>query len=261
MSPTSSQFPNYDVFLGDAWGFGNEIVCPWLTLASNVVVGTNPPYSAADFLSVYPAFGGTVQMFSGIVANGSPVVTGITSTTGLLPGQVLAPFYMVQNIPVALPFQSGTVILTVDSPTQVTLNYAAIADGTQMAVYTAPFIPLIVINLYVTLASASLVYNRWMDHWYLGMSLYIAHYLTLYLREAGSNVPVPANLSPGMIAQMGAAIGFVTNKAAGSVSMGSQSVTGPGTGFETWGAWNLTSYGQLFITIANVMGGGPMFLW
>src|SRR5215469_66331 len=119
MSPTSSQFPNYDTLIGTAWGFGQEVVCPWSTFASNVVIGTNPPYYLSDFLSVYPQFGGTTQSFNGTVSNGSPVITDIPSTTGLLVGQVLAPFYMVQNVPVQLPFSSGTVIQSVDSPTQV----------------------------------------------------------------------------------------------------------------------------------------------
>lgn len=60
---------------------------------------------------------------TGVITDGSPVVTGLASTTGLV----------VDTWGVASgAFQSGTRILSIDSATQVTLSNPAIASGTDI---------------------------------------------------------------------------------------------------------------------------------
>lgn len=59
------------------------------------------------------------------------------------------------------------------------------------------------------------------------------------------------------IAAQGLAGGIQTSKSVGDVSVGYQALTA----LEDWGAWNLTSYGQLLATMARVMGSGPMVIW
>lgn len=59
------------------------------------------------------------------------------------------------------------------------------------------------------------------------------------------------------IAAQGLAGGIQTSKSVGDVSVGYQALTS----LEDWGAWNLTSYGQLLATMAKTVGAGPMVIW
>jgi len=51
--------PDYNSLLAELWGWPDEGGPAFATLsaASNVVVGTNPPYALTDFLGFYPQFG------------------------------------------------------------------------------------------------------------------------------------------------------------------------------------------------------------
>lgn len=60
---------------------------------------------------------------TGVITDGSPVVTGLASTTGLVAGTWGV---------ASGAFQSGTRILSIDSATQVTLSNPAIASGTDI---------------------------------------------------------------------------------------------------------------------------------
>ena len=100
--------PDYSAFLQQAWGSGYESGMSPLGSASNIVVGSNPPYAAADLYAFYPKF----------------------------------------------------------------------ADQNT--------IPVAVVNAYISLASASLVEARWgAETWPIARALFVAHYLTLYLRSDG----------------------------------------------------------------------------
>jgi hypothetical protein len=119
-----------------------------------------------------------------------------------------------------------------------------------MTIYWAPLAPIQVICAYIALASASLVQARWLDTWWLGMALYVAHFLTLYLRSDGfANTPESA-------ATRGLTQGITIAASAGSVSQGLQPVGGQ----DDWGSWAQTSYGSLLIDQAKGIGAGPMFV-
>lgn len=102
-----------------------------------------------------------------------------------------------------------------------------------------------VMTMFVNLASASLSQERWQDSWSLGMALFIAHYATLFQQSSTS---VMAGLSKGV----------QVSKGAGDVSTSYQAIT---QGWESWGAFNLTLYGQQLMTMAKVVGAGPMWIW
>jgi hypothetical protein len=64
-------------------------------------------------------------------------------------------------------------------------------------------------------------------------------------------------LTGSQIAAQGLAGGIQTSKSVGDVSVGYQVLTS----LEAWGQWTLTLYGQQLVTMAKVMGQGPMVIW
>lgn len=321
--------PNFNAWLETAWGAGSEfsVVCGAFYGATNLVFGQNPPYFLDDFKSIYPKFFGLPTALSGCGTTISTNQVTVPSTVGLDYGQ------FVQSNGV---FPPGTVITGIGSNT-VTLNNNALvttASATLM-IYEASPIPTGVILMYLNLAYASLVQERWQEQWYVAMGLFIAHYCTLYAKSDASAVfetlqttthsEVPVGAVPGtvytlssappggslqtltknglfrtpgvdyvlsgstitltvptvlndvlfavwpvqtqtftanapngaQIAAQGLAGGIQTSKSVGDVSVSYQVLTA----LESWGAWNLTSYGQQLVTMARVIGSGPMVIW
>jgi hypothetical protein len=254
-------WPNFELFIGETWGFPNEIAGPGFNAASGIVVGANPPYSVTDFLSIYPNFGGVPLILTGVITQGSAVITGLSTTAGVLPGQPVSPSIPIPN-PItgqpelqAGPFPNGTTVASVDSASQITVSQPATVDGTQVAIYNSMWVPPVVIAMYVNLASASLVQARWGAAWQIGMSWFICHFCVLWLRSAGD----PAT-SAGQLAGQGLARGIAVSKSAGGVSIGIQLATASG-GLESWGAWQTTEAGVQFATMARIIGMGPMLIY
>lgn len=222
-------------------GFGYDwsAACSgYLGLATGLPQAGNPPYTLSDFLSFYPQFFGPATSVAGTVAQGSPTVTGIASTTGIQAGMLISG-----------PFPGGTVVISTTSTT-VTLSNNALANDTSIAVYEAPPVPLAVIQSYLNLAYAALMSSRWREMWTMGMGWYIAHFLTLYLQSMGN-----ASSTPGQIAANGIARGVRVSKAVDGVSATNQALD-----FSEWGAWALTIFGQQLITQARVVGGGAIYV-
>jgi hypothetical protein len=148
---------------------------------------------------------------------------------------------------------TGALIQSVDSDTQITLTLAATSSGTStLKVYCQPLAPMPVLNAYIALASASLIQARWLDSWAVAMSLYCAHFLTLYLRSDGN-----PHSTPGQAAAAGLAQGMLVSKGAGAVNVGLQ----PVPGLDDWAQWNSTSYGATFATMAKCAGAGALLAW
>lgn len=209
--------------------------------ASGVVFPGNPCYTVTDFLALYPKFFGPSTGYSTlVVTSGSDSITGFTSTAGLAPGQLV----------VDDAFPKDTLVKTVGS-TSITVTNVAAANGTTLTVYQKPFVPIIVILTYVFLARASVMYARYSDAWFLCMSLFIAHYLTLYMRsESGPNE------TASEVAASGLTKGILISRHAGDVGASSQIILG----YEQWGAWTETQYGEQFITIARAANCGPVYV-
>jgi hypothetical protein len=324
----TQNWPNFDAWLQNAWGAGSEfsVVCSQF-YSVGFVYGLNPPYYLDDFLAVYPKFFGLPTALSGCGTTlGSNVIT-VTSTAGLNYGQ----FLQSRN-----NFPCGTVITDIGSNTiTVSTNALVTNANATLMVYESSPIPTGVITLYLRLAWSSLVHKRWCEEWWVAMSLFIAHYCTLYAKSDASMVfetlqtvthgEVPAGAIPGtaytlsaippgntlqslsknglflvptvdytlsgntitltvatvtndklfavwlveeqvfqgnapngaQIAAQGLAGGIQTSKSVGDVSVSYQVLTA----LEDWGAWNLTSYGQLLATMARVVGSGPALIW
>ncbi len=237
--------PDLDAFYDQlcsryAWDFG--ALSAGAGIASGLVHGTNPPYSANDLFAMHPKFGGAPVTLTATLAAGSTVVA-VESTAGLSAGQLIA----------GAGVSPGTLISSVDSASQITLSAAATVTGTAaLAVYAAPLVPLAVINAYIALASASLVQARWLDTWPVAMGLYVSHFLTLWMKSDGD-----VYSTPGQAAAAGLARGIAVSNSAGSVSVGYQ-VT---PGLEAWGSWNETQYGKQLATFAKCVGAGPIWIY
>lgn len=228
--------------------FGNERVdIGALTLnycTTGQVWGTNPPYTLADFLGVYPKFFGMATAVSGTLTTGSAVIAEPSTTTGVAAGQLIfgpgiAPGSLVQSVDI------GT------TPS-VTMTQNATSSGSVAAsVYQAPPMPLLVIQMYINLAQASIMQARWCEMWQLAMALYVAHYATLWMQsESGPNS------TAAQVATSGLQQGIIVSQSAGDVS----ATTQPVAGFDDWGSFNLTQCGVQLATLAKSMACGGIFI-
>lgn len=236
--------PNYSAWLENVWGWPDESdgCLPAIGSASNVVVGSNPPYNLQDFLAFYPKFGGKPLVISGTLTSGSASVSIASGGAA--------------NVAVGNPVSGagipdGTFVASV-SATSITLTNQATATGSvQLTVWNAPYVPIVVLNAYVFLASASLIQARWLSQWQIAMALFIAHWATLYLKSDGGASQTVQQVAAAL------ATGIQVSKSVGDVSVSYQ----PVQGIASWGAWNLTSYGQQLATLARLVGSGPMMLY
>jgi hypothetical protein len=72
-----------------------------------------------------------------------------------------------------------------------------------------------------------------------------------------TNVVTTVPMTPQQAAAQGVANGIMVSKSVGDVSASYQALSS----LEAWGAWNLTKYGQQLVTMAKVVGSGPMVIW
>lgn len=238
--------PNYTTCLENWWGWPNDRIDALYLLggASNIVVGSNPPFTIQDFFSFHPKFGGQASLVYAATTENSNTV----SITPMNPEPT-------SGIPVSCPgvIPNGTFISSVSGNT-LTLSSEAISTQAQIlfTIWNASILPIAVINAYMFLASASLVQARWREQWGVGMGLFISHFLSLYAKADGN-----INSDVNQIAAQGLSNGILISKSAGDVSAGYT----PVQGLDNWGAWNLTVYGQMLATLAKVIGSGPVLLW
>ena len=183
---TGNGWPDYTAWVDNTWGSGQEGGCAgwpwWAEQAIGLVFGKNPPYYLDNFLAFSPKFfGPPTQLANCTTVSGSNEIT-VPSTQSLMAGQFLQS--------AAVP--PGTVITAVTGATTLTTNNTATASSSTavLMVYTQPVVPVAVIQLYLTLAAASLPQVRWVDSWPLGMALYISHYCTLWAETDASDLNI-----------------------------------------------------------------------
>jgi hypothetical protein len=240
-------YPDYDQALQNIWGWGDEDIgmLPMLATASNILIGTNPPYSATDFFQWFSSFGGTPEYPLGTLDGSSNMVTAVSDFTNLAVGQAVA----------GMGIPSGTLIAALDSTAQTIqlsnpVTYAGIVT---LTVYVAPLVPLAVLNSFIYLATSSILQVRYQEMWSFAMALYIAHYLTMWLNSQGTG----PTATTGQLASQGLAMGIAISKHVGDVSLASQPLRMP----EQFGSWQLTTYGQQLATIGMAVGSGAVWLW
>lgn len=108
--------------------------------------------------------------------------------------------------------------------------------------------PTPMVNFWVGLATAMVDSSRWGTQWNTGVSLYVAHELTLARQN------VQAASVGGAPGQQG---GIASQKTVGGVSVQYD----PQTSTEKdAGWWNKTTYGQQFYRLARIFGAGAVQL-
>jgi hypothetical protein len=117
---------------------------------------------------------------------------------------------------------------------------------------SSPTAYLAYLTIIISLAQASISQNRWKDAWTLGMGLFIAHFMTLYLQSYNE-----AGTAANIVAASGLAKGIVVAQSAGDVSESKQAIGA----LEEWGGFNLTIYGQQLADFGRLIGLGGMYIW
>lgn len=112
-----------------------------------------------------------------------------------------------------------------------------------------------IIEMYIGLADAVVREARWRKMWKIAMGLFIAHFVTLYLQSVTGE-----SSSAAQVIAAGQARGLMSSKSVGDVSV-SYDFSAIANGLEGWAAWNLTSFGQQFGTLARMVGKGGMYVW
>ena len=235
----------YDMLYGTAGVDFGGLTVLYFGGASGIVFSGNPPFTINDFLSIYSKFFGPPTNYDALtIQAGSNIILGFDATTimGLKVGQLVVSSSVIPD---------NTLITAVDSDS-ITISNDALLNSSQMTAYMTPFVPLIVIMTYITLAKASVMFSRYGAAWFMMMCYFVAHYLTLFMRTE-SGIP---NVTASQVASSGLTKGIIVSRAAGDVSATSKVITG----YEEWGAWAETQYGELFITIARSTNCGAIWV-
>ena len=116
-------------------------------------------------------------------------------------------------------------------------------------------VPEAFLEMYIGLANASLSYRRYYDAWEMVMSLFIAHFCTLYLQTAAE----PESTASEILAA-GEMRGLQASKSVGGVSISYDYNTAL-SGLDQWGGWTTTAYGAQFAALAKLYGKGGMQVW
>ena len=119
-----------------------------------------------------------------------------------------------------------------------------------------PLVPESMINQFIVMANDAIQEDRWFTKWRFATGLYIAHYSALYLR---TYQPASDKNSVNKVVAGSRITGNVASASLGdqTISYDNSAIT---RGTEQWGAWNATSYGQLLVTEAALLGKGGAFI-
>ena len=117
-----------------------------------------------------------------------------------------------------------------------------------------PLLPASMLEEIIRMANAAVQPDRWGEGWRYAVGLYVAHYVTLYLRGYAAY-----NETPEQAAASGALVGMVKSATLGdaSVSYDTAAIT---AGTEDWGDLNSTTYGQMFANRAKLIGMAGMLV-
>jgi hypothetical protein len=115
-------------------------------------------------------------------------------------------------------------------------------------------VPQVIAQMYLDLANACIKESRWHASWKIGMSLFIAHFCTLYLQGTAD-----VDSRAAGVLKAGQAQGLQTSISVGDVSI-STDYNVIANGIDGWAGWKLTSYGQQLASIGRLLGKGGMYV-
>jgi hypothetical protein len=116
-------------------------------------------------------------------------------------------------------------------------------------------IPISVVQLYIDLADASIKEARWHKSWKSAMSLFVAHWCTLWLRSTADMKD-----SKDAIVQAGQVQGIITSESVDGVSY-SMDVSQVIQDLSGYAAWATTDFGIQLATLAKMYGKGMKLIW
>ena len=115
-------------------------------------------------------------------------------------------------------------------------------------------IPFAVFNMFLSMANAAIKEERYKSNWKYFMSLFIAHFLVLYLR-ANEGDPGAESALKGS----NPTLGIAQSKSVDGLSI-SYEIINVANDLEGYGTWNLTTYGQQLVTLTRPYGHGGMWV-
>lgn len=117
-----------------------------------------------------------------------------------------------------------------------------------------PLLPETMLEEIISMANVSVQPDKWLESWKYGVGLYVAHYVTLFLRGYAAS-----NETPQQAAASGALVGMVKSATLGdaSVTYDTAAIT---AGTEDWGDLNSTTYGQMFANRAKLTGAAGSYV-
>lgn len=116
-------------------------------------------------------------------------------------------------------------------------------------------LPEAVIQLYLDFALDVVNIARWGNQFKLGVCLFTAHFVTLYLMSA-----TPEGADAQEVLNSAQMRGVISSKSVHDVSV-SYDYSLAVSEVDKWGNFGLTLYGNQFVSIAKLMGKGGMYIW
>jgi len=122
---------------------------------------------------------------------------------------------------------------------------------------TTTIIPDDVMDLYIAMATASIIQLRWKSKWSYAMALYVAHFCTLYLQtqtSPNSTAAQVVNTAETKFPKQSKGVGDV------SVSYDTSSMLND---LPEWAMWKSTTYGMQLATLAKALPSAKagMYVW
>jgi hypothetical protein len=231
-------------------------------VASNVVQGVNSAFTVADLLAVFPQFSATNIRSVEINAGGSgyhvdDVLTIVQSGASGGTAQVtsVATVGLVSGIVTGIALRDTGDKYSTFNGLGTTVSPSG-GTGCKVNITAAvSLVPDDLLDLFISMATASIQEARWHSQWKYAMCLYVAHFCALYLQtQAGPNLTASQVVATaqGMFPKSSKSVGDV------SVSYDTSAINNDIPG---WAAWKSTVYGQQLATIARIVGRGGMYVW
>lgn len=149
-------------------------------------------------------------------------------------------------------FKSGCIITT-DNPSYTLQDFKGVFPVFPIGSNEGD-IPEEVFNLFLGMANGAIKYDRYKSSWKLLMGLYIAHFLTLYLRTQSGDTGASTALSGAL------PTGLVSSKSVDGLSLSYDFTWANDQDFTGYGTWKQTEYGQQLITLTKPFGHVGMWI-
>lgn len=116
-------------------------------------------------------------------------------------------------------------------------------------------LPDMIVQMYIDFANEVVNIARWGKQWKLGMCLFVAHFCSVYLMSF-----TESNSEAAAVIAAGQSKGLISSKSVGDVSV-SYDFSLAMQNVDTWGQFNLTLFGNQFVSIAKLNSKGGMWIW